>query len=430
MLEPMERWRGTAGQATSEYAALVALVAVVLTLAAGLTAGGVAGQVLVGLQRGLCRVAAAACASPRPPDDDLAPCPVERTTNAESLDGAFEIVKLGGSATLTAVRGSDGRVTVTLADGTTAGGEVGIGSTLAFGDRHGGGASAEVEASGTSSRSWTLPNAAAARAFVERYGAKATIGGKAVDLVRSGCSILCDAVGWRPHAELPPPDEVYLGHGAAATLSASLGPASVHAANASVLGAQLRRDGGSTWFVQLDAAAGAELAPGAATLGASQQHQSIVAYTFDARRRPTELAIHIVTKLSRAGAAGGEHARLTAKLGAGAAQVTELDATLDLHDPRNRAAAAAFATALRDPFEIARLRHSAAVVGKRIAQAGVVDRRTYAVSSTAFELGATLTLGAQLGGSFARTREGMRLLSAETRLPGLPFLPRDDCRLA
>jgi hypothetical protein len=31
---------------------------------------------------------------------------------------------------------------------------------------------------------------------------------------------------------------------------------------------------------------------------------------------------------------------------------------------------------------------------------------------------------------FEQTRKGMRLLSAETRLPGLPFLPRDDCRAA
>ena len=39
-------------------------------------------------------------------------------------------------------------------------------------------------------------------------------------------------------------------------------------------------------------------------------------------------------------------------------------------------------------------------------------------------------LGGKLGGAFARTHDGMRLLTAETRLPGLPFLPRDDCRPA
>jgi hypothetical protein len=427
----MERWRDAGGQATSEYVALVALVAVVLALAAGLTAGGVAGQVLTGLQRGICSISGAACARPPSPDDDLAPCPVERTTTSESLEGAFEVVRLGGGGTLTAERGSDGRVTVTLANETTAGGGVGIGAQLALGRRHGGGeATAQVELSGAFSRAWTLPSAAAARAFVERYGSKTTIGGKAVDLVRSGCSILCDAIGWRPHAELPPPDETYFGRGAAATLTASLGPASLSATDGSLLGAELRRDGSSTWFVQVDAAVAADLGLGIGTAGASSQRQTVVAYMLDARQHPTELAIHTVARSSGGGTARGEHGRMTALLRAGGAQVTELDATLDLHDPRNRAAAAALTTALRDPFDLVALRRRAAAVQARIAQTGVVDRRTYALLHSSFGVGAQLTLGAQLGAGFERTHEGMRLISAETRLPGLPFLPRDDCRVA
>jgi len=428
----MTGWSDARGQATSEYVALVALVAVALTLAAGLTSGGVAGHVLAGLQRGLCRVAGTACPRAQQPDADLAPCPVERTTSAESLEGAFEIVKLGGGGTLTAVRRSDGRVVVTLADATTIGGEVGLGLgfALGLGAQRGTKATAGIETGISSGRSWTLPNAAAARAFVDRYASKATIGGKAVDVVRSGCSVLCDAIGWHPHAELPPPDETYLGRSATGTLTASAGPASTHAADASVLGVRLRRDGGSTWFTQLDAAAGAELALGAASLGGSSLRQSVVAFTLDARSRPAELAIHTVVRVGGAAAARVERGSTTASLGAGGARVTELDATLDLHDTRNRAAAAAFAAALRDPLATATLRRRAAAVGERIARTGVIDRRTYALSSSALSLGGRLALGAQLGGGFERTREGMRLLSAETRLPGLPFLPRDDCRVA
>ncbi|HEV7773153.1 MAG TPA: hypothetical protein VGO48_07715 [Conexibacter sp.] len=424
----MTGWSDARGQATSEYVALVALVAVALALAAGLTSGGVAGHVLAGLQRGLCRVAGTACQRSQPPDADLAPCPVERTTSGESLEGAFEVVKLGRGGTLTAVRRSDGRVVVTLADATTASGEVGLGFELGLGAQRGGKETAGIETSVSSGRSWTLPNAAAAHAFIDRYGSKATIGGKAVDVVRSGCSVLCDAIGWHPHAELPPPDETYLGRSATGTLTASAGPASTHAGNASVLGVRLRRDGGSTWFTQLDASADAELAFGAASLGASSLHQSVVAFTFDARNRPAELAIHTVIRISGAAVAHGERGRTTASLGAGGARVTELDATLDLHDARNQVAAAAFATALRDPFAVVALRRRAAAVGERIARTGVINRRTYALSSSAFSLGGRLALGAQLGGGFERTREGMRLLTAETRLPGLPFLPRDDCR--
>jgi hypothetical protein len=422
----MERWRAAPGQATSEYVALVALVAVVLALAAGLTSGGVGGQLLAGLQRGLCRVARTACPQAEPPRPDLAPCPLESTTSGESLDGALELVKLGRGGTLTAVRTSDGRVTVTLADATTLGGELGLGFRLSLGERHGEAASAGIGASIASGRSWTLPNAAAARAFVDRYGSKATIGGQAVDLVRSGCSILCDAVGWRPHAELPPPDEEYMSQGAAAKLEAPFGL--VHASGGGLLGTRLRRDGSSTWFLRLDAAAGAEVEGTPRTLSASAQRHAVVSYTLDRRGRPLELAVQSVAR--DAGGAGLRGARggWSAGADAGAALLTERDATLDLHDPRNRAAAMAFVAALRHPLALGRLRRSAAAVRERIARTGVVDRRTYALASSAFELGAKLALGAQLGGAFRRSAEHMRLLSAETRLPGLPFLPRDDCR--
>jgi hypothetical protein len=424
----MERWRQARGQATSEYVALVALVAVVLALAGGLTSGGVAGQVLAGLQAGLCQVAGAACDRPAPADADLAPCPLERTTRRESLDGAFELVRLGGGGTLTTERDSDGRVTVTLASDVSAGAAVGIGSKLSLGGSYGAEATVRLASSDTLGRSWDLPDAATARAFVARYGSKATLAGKAVDAARSGCSILCDAIGWRPHAELPPPDEVTIGRGAAGSLVGSLGAASVGTSAGTMLGAQLRRDGSSTWFMQLDAAAGAELGLGAGTLGAGSQRQTVVGFTLDARRRPTQLALRTLATTGAAGGVGAAAGRTTAALRGERAQAFELDGTLDLHDARNRAAAEAFVRALRHPRALAALQRAAAALSERIERTGVVDRRVYELSGSAFELGAAVALGARLGGAFAHTREGMRLLSAETRLPGLPFLPRDDCR--
>ena len=425
----MRRRDDACGQATSEYVALVALVAVVLALAAGLVSGGVGGELLAGMRRALCQLSAGACARPAATADVLAPCPVERTTSGESLAGAFELVRLGGGATLSAARGSDGRVTVTLASTLDGGGEVALGARLALGGRgRDGSASARMVQEGVSSRSWTLPSAAAARGFVERYGSKATLVGKAVDVVRSGCSILCDALGWRPHAELPPPDERYLGGGAAATVAAALGPVAVDAANGSLLGVRLRRDGSSTWLMQLDAAAGAQLGLGAATAGAGSQRQWVAAYTFDRQRRPVALTLEKAARSEAVASVGGRRGLAAARLGAGDALVTETEATLDLADAPNRAAAAAFAAALREPAAVRRLRDSAAALGRRIAAAGVVDRRTYALSRADAELGVRVALGAQLGGALARTRERMRLLSAETRLPGLPFLPRDDCR--
>lgn len=410
--------------------ALVLLVAVVLAIAAGLTSGGVGGQVLAGLQRGICAVAGTACPHPAPSGPDLAPCPVERTTRRESLDGAFDVVRLGESGTLTAARTSDGRVTVTLADGTTIGAGVGIGFELGTGGRHGVEATARLSTTVASGRSWTLPSAAAAQAFVDRYGSKATIGGQAVDLLRSRCSLLCDAIGWRPHAELPPPDERYMSHGAAAKAQASSGPAELQTSAEGLLGARRRRDGSTTWFLQLDADTALDVVLGADRVGPRAQRQAVVSYALDARGQPAQLVVHTVAR-------GGGRVRLRGARGAGRVggggagqQVTELDATLDLHDVRNAAAAKAFVAALGDPLALGRLRRAAAAVRRRVAEGGVVDRRAYALSSTTFELGAEGELGAQLGADFQRAQEGMRLLSAETRLPGLPFLPRDDCRVA
>ncbi len=429
MLVAVARLEDTRGQAASEYVALVALVAVVLALAVGLTSGGVGGQVLAGLQRGLCHVAIASCPRPQPLRPDLAPCPVEQTVRAEALDGAFELVELGGGMTLTAVRMSDGTVQVTLAESTTLAGELGLGFSVGLGRRHGARVTGGLATRVTAGRSWTLPDAAAARAFVQRYGAKATVGGKAVDLVRSGCSILCDAVGWRPHATLPPPDAISFDRGASAHLGASLGLGGLDAAQSRLLGVQLQRDGGSVWLVQLDAAIDAQLLS-SVRLGTSAQHQALLTYTLDARQRPVELSLTNVARATGSGALQASGGRVGARAGGATEHVIELKATLDLRDTSNRAAAVAFTAALHDPLAVAQLQRRSAALGRRIAVAGIVDRRTYVSSSSAVDVGAKLTLGGQLGAGFQRTREGMRLLSAETRLPGLPFLPRDDCRVA
>ena len=220
------------------------------------------------------------------------------------------------------------------------------------------------------------------------------------------------------------------GPGGAAKLAVPLGFANLHASTAALLGARLRRNGSNTWFLQLDASAGADLELEPDTLGPTWQHQTVLSYTVDAHRQPTQLVVHTVARAGARATLRGERGRMKGGIGAGGAHVTELDATLDLRDPQNRAAAVAFVGALRDPSALGALRRSAAAVRERVALTGEIDRRTYALSSSAFELGAKLALGLQLGGAFARSHEGMRLLSAETRLPGLPFLPRDDCRVA
>ncbi len=376
----MQRWSEARGQATSEYVALVLLVAVVLALAAGLTSGGVAGQVLAGLQRGLCRVAGAACDAPPPPDADLAPCPVERSTSSESLGGTLDVFTLGDSGELDTVRLSDGRVVVTLRRGKQVGATVGAGLHVSLGRRVGAEARAGIAASFDSGASWTLPSVAAARAFVDRYGAKATVGGHAVDDVRSACSLLCDAIGWRPHAKLPPADETYVSAKLTARANVPLprGLPAIEASGSALLGTRTRRDGSATWFFELDADAAAELAGGPVQARIGAGDKAVLSYSMDAHGRPAELAVNAVARSDgHLALSAGDVASLG--VSAGDALVTELDATVDLHDPRLRGAAGAFVAALGHPLALDALKRRAGALREQVADDLVLDRRTYAV---------------------------------------------------
>jgi len=432
----MARRRDNEGQASSEYVALITLVATALALAAGLTSGGVGARVLAGLQRGLCAVAGDDCSRPTPVESDLPPCPLERGSRSELLSGVLGVVKLGAGGTLSAVRTSDGRVTVTLADDAVAGGELGAGVRMRLGgDPYSGAVHTSLVATFTSGRSWTLPDTATAHAFVARYGDKATVGGRVVDELRSGCSLLCDAIGWRPHPQLPPPDATYQEGGTLATLTAQLGlggPALANGAGIAtkLLGRRVARDGTTTLYVRLadDARLGLGVEP--VTLGPEQSGTTIASYTLDSAGRPATFVLHQARALGAGPALSAARASLRAGVSTGADRLEEVDATLDLHDPANRAVALGALLGLsgREPLH-ARLMQLAALA-HRVEQRGEVDRRVYALGRSASGVGATAALGVELGAGLDRTREGMRLLDAETRLPGLPFLPRDDCRRA
>ncbi|HYV16502.1 MAG TPA: hypothetical protein VE972_10830 [Conexibacter sp.] len=427
--------RGARGQATSEYVALIALVAVALALAAGLTSGGLGGQVLAGLQRGLCRVTGGACPRPAAPGPDLAPCPLQRSVSMEQLGGALAFVRLGSDETLTAARMSDGRVTVMLTHGGSAGGELRVGASVGVGTRSlSATARADAGAVWTSGRAWTFADAAAARRFVGAYGAKATVGGRIVDELRSRCSLLCDALGWHPHPQLPEPDETYEEGGALGALKASFGfdgtePVALGAERNRVIGRRIRRDGTTTWYLRLDETAGAAMDLPFGRLSRTAAQQSVVSYTLDPHGHPTTLGVLVAQE--GAGETGATAPRgMHAAVGSGGGAVIELEGTLDLRDPANRPAAAGLLDSLRGRGTLADLARRAHALAARLALHGQVDRRTYALATSARSTGATVGLGLEVGGAVERSTRSMRLLSAETRLPGLPFLPRDDCRPA
>jgi hypothetical protein len=432
------------GQAANEYVALLAVVAAVMAGLVGLTSGGVGAHVLAGLQRGICAVTGAACRGGTVAERDrLTACPLERRLSEERLSETIASVRLSSSGTLTAVRSSDGRVTVTLADGSGAGLETGAGAWVALGRTVGGEAKAGIGLVWASGRSWTFPDEQSAQRFVARYGDKATIRGKLVDEVRGLCSLLCDAVGWRPHPQLPEPDETHAEGGAAATLAEAFGGHGGGDAGL-VLGRRLRRDGEKTWYLRLNAKAAAELRLPGAELVASGTAQAMLSYRLDRDDRPLSLGVHLVGEGSGRVALAGVLRRGTAngsgKAGETRGGVVELDATLDLGDDGDRAAAGALLKALGGVVPAvpqaaaglggaaAEVGRSAAELGARIAARAQVDVRRYALSADASRYGGALALGLKLGGAFERSAKGLRLVDARTRLPGLPFLARDDCR--
>ena len=421
--------RGETGQAANEYAALLALVAIALTAVAGLASGGLGGEVLAGLQRGVCAVTGRTCGQAAEARDRLAACPLERRISEEKLSETLASVKLGTSGTLTAVRRSDGTVVVTLADGSSAGAEGGAGAWVALGRRVGEEAKVGASLVWASGRSWTFPDAAAAQRFVAAYGDKATIRGKLVDDVRAACSLLCDALGWRPHEQLPEPDEVHAEGGAMATLSGAFGLGTGGDASA-VVGRRVRRDGETTWYLRLSGKASAQLGLPGAELVAGGGGQALLSYRLDGAGRPLALGVHLAGEASRRAALAGQGRRrggsAAGKAGGTRGAAVELEATLDLGDAEGRAAAAGLLDALRRDPRSAPAR--AAALGALIAARGQVDLRRYDLTSDGSQVGGALALGIKVGASFERSAKGLTLVDARTRLPGLPFLARDDCR--
>ena len=159
----------TAGQATLEYIAAVALVAALLLVAApAVGAPDIGRSVADAIRHGICLVGGDICTDGDARRAGLPPCPLRSDlTGAEGSVTAFS-VELGGKWTLTVVPRSDGSVAVTRIGGGSAG--------VAGGPRPGGGAGPvrfEVGVEGAlrarvlAARGWVFKDAATARRFLE-----------------------------------------------------------------------------------------------------------------------------------------------------------------------------------------------------------------------------------------------------------------------
>ncbi len=163
------RSRPTAGQASAEYVAALALVAAALALASpAVGAPNVAGIVAHKLRLGICLVAADVCSDDAARAAGLAPCPLRSDTTG--WDGYVTVfsAEVGGKWTLTVTRRSDGSVSVVRTAGAHKGGSVGIGVSAGAGP-----IVFDVGASGSArrriqaARAWEFPDQATADRFLK-----------------------------------------------------------------------------------------------------------------------------------------------------------------------------------------------------------------------------------------------------------------------
>ena len=122
--------RCDSGQASSEYIAVTAVVAVVLMAAVALTSGGIGSQLESAIRRGICLVSGGNCPakSVASVPNDLAPCPILRTDSQRDLSLDIGFVRLAGRLGLSIEQRSDRTVRVSFADGARAG--LGAGAAL------------------------------------------------------------------------------------------------------------------------------------------------------------------------------------------------------------------------------------------------------------------------------------------------------------
>lgn len=412
----MRLLRDRRGQASLEYLALVALVVVVITGAAALTSGGLGTEVAYGVRRGLCAVSGTKC-PPHPRDvADLPPCPVGRSSQTEDFNVSVAFVRLGGGLGVLEERTSDGHVTVTFTNSGSAGLTAGVGAHFAMGQvRVGAVAGGDIGVTFSAGRSWTFASQKAADVFVHHYGSDQTMAGRLGNDARRAC-LPCQIVGWEPDTP-PPPDAVFLEGGPRAGLRVVAG-AGVHLALRGTLESVLgRRQGreGTTWYVRLDAAAAGRFFVGLG-LGATAGASAFAELSSDRSGHPQKLVVRLARRWSTQSAPRRAPGSARPPKFAGSGGLTEVETSLDLGDPSNRAAALGFLDGGGPPRLLARMRDH-----------GVSTTRSYRLQDTHDGVEGAVGVGAVAGGGYTSDSQGLELTGVSTRLPGLGFLPRVDC---
>ncbi len=402
------------GQATIDYVALIAVLAVVLAAAAALAAGGgpgVANAVLGQVRHALCIVTGRTCRTER-----RLPCVIASERDARHVAVTIVLVRLDGDRYILRETMSDGTVRLTLAHRGGGGVELGIG--------------ARVKAALKGRVFGVEDEARAGLEGVLGYGEVfvARDDREADELVRSLRKRVPLAGG-----DGPEPSERFVEGGARGLgrigVGNPLAAASVEGIAETIVGARRHeRSGEVTITLNAGSAGWALLNAVMSGPAGGSERQVTLAVTLDRDHRPVELALTATGAL----AAGATlPTGLAGPLGVreGDAQLAmggrrwELGARVDLRDPEVAAAWHAFR---RDPTSSDAIR----ALGARLREGSHLDMRSYAISSESDGAAAGLGAGLRVGGEIDHTIDRARLLAAATRPPGGLWERRTDCLVA
>jgi hypothetical protein len=400
--EPRDRDRG---QASLEWLAVVALVAGLLALGAGLAqAEGVGRRVTREMARALCLVSGGDC------HRDQEPCVEASTSDTRSLSGGFLIFRLGRDLLAVVKRRSDGTYAVSVGHGWSGGaeGEAGfdVGVDVAGLDISAGASlTASLLAQLKDTKTWIVGSEAEAEAIVSARGAS------------------------RP-PDLSSSDRAWVPSGNASVDLEVEGLADLNAASVALSDDQHagtvtdHRTGRQTTYIDAQLSASSSALEGVLT-ASTRDAREIYAVERAPDGRPLTLQIIATGAYGSSRDLPSVVQPVVGRLEAPGAERYEVTATLDLSDP---AALQATAQMLDDiAHKRGRARPSAALK-ELVASRGTVEARILAADTSSDETSGKLAIGTRIG-QFAKVSEHgeQRLLAAASRGLDGQWIARDDC---
>lgn len=421
----MPRLVSDRGQSTVEYIGVIAVLALVITVAGAATmAPSYLNATVGGIQRALCIVTGREC---RALDEQA--CVVRSNSEGRTLAATIVFVRLEDGRLLLQERLSDGRIRITVTTTNGAGAEGGIGASAGVnykGIRLDASAEANAALLGLYGRGkvYVARDAGEAQGLVrEIQDGRARIPdatfregglrGEASATAGAGAGI-GGTVGREKAKEDDDAGGTELSTSPLADVSAGLGATLARAVGRRVD----RRTGETTWYLRADnevsASAGASIiGVGKAGGEATANGNGMLSVTTDRRGR-----VVAVGALATYGAGAGYEVSGGPEGSVGGRR-HEIEVTADPDDPTILAA-------------LSRLRRDPGASGLKalttaVYERGRVDRRTYEVGLDAQGAKGSIALGAKLAGGYEASTGHARLVDASSKPPGGVWEQRFDC---